>query len=161
MKQIVENYKYSIKKIIRNITGRQDEDLEQEVYIKTWRNLNKYSEKGKFKNWINTITSNICRDYMRSARFKNNKNTVDDCLLKIEDTKPNPESILLQKQRQTRIISAINGLKPKYKQVIILYEIKEYNYEEIAKIIKCPIGTVKSRLYNARKELGSILEDLI
>ena len=59
------------------------------------------------------------------------------------------------------IINAINGLKPKYKEVIMLYEIENMLYEDIAKKLKCPVGTVKSRLYNAKKELCEMLKDLI
>lgn len=162
MKQIVENYKYNIKKIIKSITGRHDEDIEQEVYIKTWQNRGKYQEEGKFKNWINTITANLCRDYLKSSQFKNTRlHKGEEQLLFIDDSKENPESCLVNKQRQKNILDAINQLKPKYKQVIVLYEIKELNYEEISKIIKCPVGTVKSRLYNARKELSIKLRDLI
>lgn len=162
MKQIVENYKYGIKKIIKNITGSSNDDIEQEVYIKTWANLDKYNENGKFKNWINTIAANICRDYLRSSNFKNSLlSQGEELLMTVTDLKKNPEDNFSTKQRQKIILNAINQLNPKLKQVIVLYEIKELNYEEISKIIKCPIGTVKSRLYKARKELSIKLKDLI
>lgn len=162
MKQIIEDYKHGIKKIIKNITGKPNEDIEQEVYIKTWVNIGKYSEKGKFKNWISTITTNICRDYLKSSSFKNSSLCQgEERLMSIEDYKINPEHLLLSKQRQKTILDAINKLNSKYKQVVILYEIKELSYEEISEIIKVPIGTVKSRLYNARKELSIKLKDLI
>ena len=79
----------------------------------------------------------------------------------ITDNKQTPESFLIQKERQKQISNAINELKPKLKEVIMLYEIENQSYEEIAKKLKCPIGTVKSRLYNAKKELSIMLVDLI
>lgn len=163
MKSLINKYKNNIKKIISTMTGCENEDIEQEVYIKTWKNMDKYKEQGKFKSWINTITANLCRDYLRSNYFKNAKNTVtqDDTLLEVKDEKANIELELIRKQRNTRVIKAINELKPKLKEVIIMYEIKEMSYEEISKKLKCPIGTIRSRLFTARKELYTKLKDLI
>lgn len=163
MKNIIENYRNNIKTIIKNITGRPNEDIEQEVYIKTWKNLEKYKETGKFKSWINKITVNLCRDYLKSSEFRhsNTHKLEDKSLPEIKDSKTCIESSFLDKQRQKIILEAINALRPKYKEVIVLYEIKELDYDEISKTLKCPIGTVKSRLFNARKELSISLKDLI
>ena len=51
------------------MTGGYNEDIEQEVYIRTFKNLNKYEERNKFSSWISVITANICRDYLKSAFF--------------------------------------------------------------------------------------------
>ena len=75
MKKIILENSYKIKQIIKNFTGHYDEDLEQEIYIKTLKNLDKYKEQNKFSSWICTIASNFCRDYLRSAKFKNSQNT--------------------------------------------------------------------------------------
>ena len=79
----------------------------------------------------------------------------------IKDKKSTPESNVISLERQKRIIKAINQLKPKFKEVIMLCEINGYSYEDCAKKLKCPVGTVKSRLYNAKKELALMLEDLM
>ncbi|MBQ3640455.1 sigma-70 family RNA polymerase sigma factor [bacterium] len=71
------------------------------------------------------------------------------------------ESSFIQKQRQKRILEAIGALKPKLKEVIVMYEMQEMSYEDIAEKIKCPVGTVRSRLFNARKELSITLKDLM
>ena len=68
---------------------------------------------------------------------------------------------MIKRERQQMISEAINKLKPKFREVIMLYEIENKSYEEISQKIKCPIGTVKSRLYNAKKELAVMLENLI
>ncbi len=145
------------------MTGSSNEDIEQEVYIRTWKNIDKYKEEGKFKSWINTITANLCRDYLRSSYFKHSQNTVteEDDLIQIRDEKQDIESEFIAKQRQKRIINAIDNLKPKFKEVIIMYEMQDMSYEEISEKIKCPVGTVRSRLFNARKELSITLSDLI
>lgn len=145
------------------MTGSNNEDIEQEVYIRAYKNLDKYHEKGRFKSWISTITANLCRDYMKSAYFRHSQNTVteEDELIQIKDKRDGIEEELIKKQRQEQIISAIDSLKPKFREVIIMYEMQNMDYEEIAKKLKCPIGTIRSRLFNARKELSIILKDLI
>ncbi len=163
MKSIIEQYKNNIRKIISNMTGSNNEDIEQEVYIRTWKNLDKYKETGKFKSWISTITANLCRDYMKSAYFRHSQTiiTEEDELVQIKDTKENIESQFIEKQRQKRIMDAIDSLKPKFKEVIIMYEMQDMSYEEISEKLKCPVGTVRSRIFNARKELSIMLADLI
>lgn len=145
------------------MTGTKNEDIEQEVYIRTWKNMDKYTEQGKFKSWINTITANLCRDYLKSSYSKHMQNAVteDDELIQIRDMSEGIESELIRKQRQKRIADAIDALKPKFKEVTVMYEIEEMSYEEIAKKLNCPIGTVRSRLFNARKELSITLADLL
>lgn len=163
MKEILNQYRNNIRKIITNMTGSNNEDIEQEVYIRTFKHLDTYKESGKFKSWISTITANLCRDYMKSAYFRNSKNMVteEDTLIQIKDNRDSIEDIFIKKQRQKQIMDAIDSLKPKLREVIVMYEMQDMNYEEIANKIKCPVGTVRSRLFNARKELSVILKDLI
>lgn len=161
--KLIQDNKNNVKNIIRLITREENEDLEQEVYIKAWQNSNKYSEQGKFKSWINTIAKNISKDYLKSARVRHETKMPNDDLTfdLIKDKKLNPEQSFISKQRQIRTTKAINSLKPKFREIIVLYEIEGYSYEEIATKLKCPIGTVKSRIYNAKKELYEMLKDLI
>ncbi len=153
----------NVKNMIRLITKEENEDLEQEVYVKAWRNSEKYSERGTFSAWINTIAKNVSRDYLKSAYKKNKDNSTSDDLVinTIKDRKAVPELRLIQNDRQRQIISAINMLKPKFKEVVMLCEIEGYSYEQAAQSIKCPVGTVKSRLYNAKKFLADELKDLL
>ena len=70
MKDIIEQNRGLIKAIIKKLTGSYNEDIEQEVYIKTWRNMNHYKEQGKFSQWIGALTANVCRDYFKSRQYK-------------------------------------------------------------------------------------------
>ena len=79
----------------------------------------------------------------------------------IKDKKISPEETFAKKQRQRKILDAINQLKPKFREVIIMCEINGYTYEECAKKLNCPVGTIKSRIFNAKKELATKLEDLL
>lgn len=161
--KLINANKENVKNIIRLITKQDNEDLEQEVYVKAWKNTEKYEERGSFKSWILTIAKNVSKDYLKSAYFRNSQNSTSDEVVwsYVKDSKTSPENSVLVSERQKRIISAIEELKPKFKEVILLCEINGYTYEEASKKLNCPLGTVKSRIYNAKKELATKLEDLL
>ena len=163
LKEIIINHGNTVRSIIKRITNEQNEDLEQEVYTKIWKNSDKYEEKGVLNAWIRTISANLSKDYLKSSQKKLSDNTTNDETVFefVADKKETPESLMLKREKQQMISEAINKLKPKFKEVIMLYEIENQSYEEISQKIKCPIGTVKSRLYNAKKELAVMLENLI
>lgn len=161
--KVIQSNKQNIKNIIRLITKEDNEDLEQEVYVKIWKNSEKYKEKGSIKSWISTITRNTSLDYLKSSYHKVNQTSTSDDLVitNIKDQKTSPEDNILKQERQKKIITAINKLKPKFKEVIIMCEINGYTYEQCAEKLKCPLGTIKSRIYNAKKELAEKLQDLL
>ena len=141
--EIIETNKNNIKNIIRLITKSENEDLEQEVYIKLWKNSDKYKEQGSMKSWIGTIAKNTSKDYLKSAMVRNEQNSTSDefVITSIKDKKTTPEDRVLASERQKRIIKAIDSLKPKLRETIMLCEIYGYTYEEAAEKLNCPIGT--------------------
>lgn len=161
--EIINANKQNIKNIIKLITKQENEDIEQEVYIKLWKNADKYEERGSLKSWVNTIAKNSSKDYLKSAVVKNEQNSTSDDLVlcNIKDKKRSPEGCVIVNERQKRIIKAVDNLKPKFREVIMLCEIYGYTYEEASKKLNCPIGTIKSRIYNAKKELADVLQDLL
>ncbi len=161
--KVIEANKQNIRNIIRLITKEDNDDLEQEVYVKIWKNADKYKEKGSIKSWISTITKNASLDYLKSSYHKMfSTSTADDFVMtNITDSKMSPENKVVSLERQRRIIDAVNKLKPKFKEVIMMCEMYGYTYEECAQRLNCPLGTVKSRIFNAKKELAKELEDLL
>ncbi len=162
-KEIIKNNQNNVRSIIRLITKETNEDLEQEVFVKVWKNSDKYKEQGSFKSWINTIAKNVSKDYLKSVQ-KRNQDAItndDEVLNTIKDKKSTPELKVISNDRQRQITKAIDTLKPKFREVVMLCEIYGYTYEEAAFKLKCPIGTIKSRLYNAKKELANLLKDLL
>lgn len=161
--EIINANKQNIKNIIKLITKQENEDIEQEVYIKLWKNADKYEERGSLKSWVNTIAQNTSKDYLKSAVVKNAQNSTSDDLVlcNIKDNKNTPEDCVITTDRQKRIIKAIDSLKPKLREVIMLCEIYGYTYEEASQKLNCPLGTIKSRIYNAKKELAEVLEVLL
>lgn len=162
--ELIKKNKQNVKNIIRLITKEENnEDLEQEVYVKVWKNSEKYKESGTFSSWINTIAKNVSKDYLKSSYYKKQTSTTTDdkILTLVQDKKSTPEIAILKTERQKQIINAINELKPKFKEVIILCEVEGYSYEDCAKKLQCPLGTIKSRIYNAKKELAEKLQNLM
>ena len=162
MRNIIEENKGLIKAIIKKITGSYNEDIEQEVYIKTWRNIDNYKESGKLKSWIATITANLCRDYFKSSSYKQNLREVrEDGVLESKAVVASQEKIVDAKKRQKMILKAVDDLPYKMRKVVILFEFEDFSIAEIAKKLNEPEGTVKSRLYNARKILAEQLKFLL
>ena len=163
LKEIISTHGKTVRNIIKRITNEENEDLEQEVYSRVWKNAEKYEEKGTFSAWLRTISANLSKDYLKSSqkRLSDNSTSDETVISFVKCKKDTPEELILKRERQKTITEAINKLKPKFKEVIMLYEIENKSYEEISQRIKCPIGTVKSRLYNAKKELAEMLKDLM
>ena len=163
IKEIIQTHQNNIKKVIKLITKEENEDIEQEVYIKVWQKSDNYKEQGKLTGWLGTVAKNFSKDYLKSSTKKQHDITISDETQEynVLNEKENPETVFIQKQRQKRIVKAIDSLKPKLKEVIMMYEIDGLSYEYIAKELNCPIGTVKSRLFNAKKELAILLEDML
>lgn len=161
--KVIKTNKQNIKSIVRLITKEENEDIEQEVYLKIWKNSEKYNEKGSIKSWISSIAKNASLDYLKSSYHKVfQTSTSDDFVIEsIKDKKVTPEDKVVRLDRQKIIVNAIKSLKPKFKEVIMMCEINGYSYEECAKRLNCPVGTVKSRIYNAKKELAEVLKDLL
>ena len=132
------------------------------MYLKTWKNIDKYNEQGKFRQWINTITSNLCKDYLKKSENRKEKTPLTDELSNnLPSVKDNVEEIFETKLRRKRTAEAILSLPDKLQEVIVLYEIEGMDYQEISEKIHCPVGTVKSRIFKARRELYKKLSDYI
>lgn len=164
IKKIIENNQQYVKNLIKTITNtHNNEDIEQEVYIKLWKNRDKYEENGKFKSWIKTVTLNATKDFLKSKQNKQSNITLndEDILKNIQDKTSHTENKIINFETRKTIIDAIENLGKNHKDVIILYEFYNLSYEDIAKKLNCPLGTIKSRIYTAKKILAQNLKDLL
>lgn len=161
MKEIINETQGLVKAIIKKITGSYNEDIEQEVYIKTWLNLSKYKDCGKLKAWVAAITANICKDYFKSSIYRQNvREVTSEDILQQKAVTAKQEMIVDIKKRQKIILEAVDNLPQKMRKVVILHEFEDLTIETIAKKLGEPEGTIKSRLYSARKILTQELKDL-
>ncbi|MBR1605046.1 MAG: sigma-70 family RNA polymerase sigma factor [Alphaproteobacteria bacterium] len=161
MEDIISAYKGKIRAIIKKFTGSYNEDIEQMVYIKTWRSFSDYKEQGKLSQWIGMITANVCRDYFKSKQVRLGQlQDNDETLIENITNNIDPETLLDAKTRQKIILKAVNSLPVKMRQVIILCEYENYSIRKAAEKLKISEGTVKSRLFNARQILAHVLKPL-
>lgn len=162
MKQIIENNKLKIQSIIKKFVGEPNEDLEQEIFMRVWKRLDTYKEQNKFTQWVCTVASNVCKDFVKSKGYKTSSLQVyDENISENIKSTETPEKILDKKLRGKLILKAVDNLPKKLKQVVVMYEFEGRSYEEISKRLNVPAGTIKSRLYNARKLLAEQLKELI
>lgn len=159
MFDMVDKYKYLVRKIIRQKTGGSNPDLEQEVFIRLWQKRHLYTEQGRETSWVSVITNNICIDYFKNKFYIQERRNVE-IPQNLVDEKFNPENTYDIRWRQRVILRAVDKLPRKLRQVIILQEFEGLSLEQIAVRLQIPIGTVKSRLFNARKILSVDLEFL-
>jgi RNA polymerase sigma-70 factor (ECF subfamily) len=131
-------------------------DLAQEVFIKVYKNLDKYQPMYKFSTWIMRITTNMVIDYRR----KQKQSTVSmDEMIYEPMAEGSPETDYLEKERTNRVLDALNALPEMYKVPIILYHQQGLSYQEIADVINEPLSKVKNRIFRARKMLKEQLDE--
>ncbi len=154
---IINRYKNPLSSYIRRLTKVDEDELEdilQEVFLKTYLNLNDFKADLKFSSWIYRITHNqVISRYRRSkARPEGNYIVLDDVFLDKLVSEENIVSDIDFKLKKDKILQALNNLDEKYREILILRFLEEKSYQEISDIIKKPEGTVASSINKAKKE---------
>jgi RNA polymerase sigma-70 factor (ECF subfamily) len=164
---IVKRYKDQLLNFVYRFLGNHEEaeDVVQETFLRVYRNRHAYQRVAKFSTWIYTIAGNLARTELRRRNrrriFSLSSMGVEDKDYEISDEFASPEKHTNTVLSEAIIQKEINKLSPKFREVIILRDIQELSYEEISKIIRVPIGTVKSRVNRARLRLQSRLKHLL
>ncbi len=140
------------------------EDLTIEAFGKAFKNIDQYTPNYAFSTWLFKIATNNCIDFIRKKRASHVSldQTLDgeDSLIPsamIQADTLDPESTMINKQKIKHMRNVVSKLKPRYRQLVELRYFSEYSYEEIAKELDIPIGTVKAQLFRARELLLNIL----
>jgi RNA polymerase sigma-70 factor (ECF subfamily) len=160
---IVKKYQSKVANLIFKIIGDQDivEDLTQEVFLRVMESLKDYKFGSAIYTWIYRITVNICIDEIRK-RQRSRAFSLDNIVGQNPKSEPSysPVEKTFERGEMREIIeNALSKLPAEYKTVIVLREFEDLSYEEIAKILKIRIGTVKSRIFRARKLLAEYLKE--
>jgi RNA polymerase sigma-70 factor, ECF subfamily len=164
---IVNRYKDQLLNFAYRFLGsiEEAEDVVQETFLRIFRNRHAYRQIAKFSTWIYTIAGNLAKTELRKRKRRKmvylSDLGFDEKEYEIEDMQANTEREVDSVLKERIIQDAINELPNRFKQVIILVDIQELSYEEVGKIMKVPLGTVKSRVNRARLKLQSKLEDLM
>lgn len=164
--EIVRRYKDPLLNFVYRFLGNrtESEDIVQETFLRVFRNKHAYRKVAKFSTWIYTIAGNLAKTELRKRKKRNLFSISDigyeDKDYEISDESLSPEKTVNSNMYDEIIQKEIQKLSPKFREVIILRDIQELSYEEISKIIKIPIGTVKSRVNRARLRLQEQLKFL-
>lgn len=139
-------------------------DAAQEVFIKIYRGLPSFREQASFTTWMYRICSNVCSDMLRKRQRRGMQISIDDDgpenpAAELPASEPGPDERLEQNERQRAVRDAIASLRNEYREIIVYCDIEQMSYDETAKILRCPVGTVKSRLNRARNALRKKLSE--
>jgi RNA polymerase sigma-70 factor (ECF subfamily) len=169
--EIVQRYNRRIYNICYRFAGSGDDaqDLTQEVFIKMFRTLSSYDvERGAFMTWVTTITRNLLVDHFRKSKQDRMTDSLDaapseheDAMPlsdKIEDKGPSADTSVQGRETRELVHRALQKLSPELREAVILRDLQDLDYRDIATVLKVPEGTVKSRINRGRAELARLLQ---
>jgi RNA polymerase sigma-70 factor (ECF subfamily) len=156
--QIVRQHWRKVFNIAYKFTGKHDEaeDLTQDVFLKIFKSLNTFDQRANFQTWLVSVSRNLCIDHYRSVRKERETidRDVDAGALTPAAPTVSPIAALEQADRVTLLKKAMAELPPTLRSAVLLRDIQELSYQEIADRLNLPEGTVKSRINRGRTELA-------
>lgn len=162
---LVTEYEKNVYNLALKMTGNTEDaaDLSQETFIKAFHSLGSFRGDSKFSVWLYRIVSNVCLDFLRR---RSRRQTVslsmededgEETQLDIPDERQTPELLLEKRMTREAVRRGLAQLPPEPRQILLLREIQGLSYEEIASVLGIESGTVKSRIFRARKKLCAFL----
>jgi RNA polymerase sigma-70 factor (ECF subfamily) len=155
--ELVRRYQRPITGYVYRMLNNYDVSLDvtQEVFIKVYNSLEKYSSEYKFSTWLYRIAHNAAIDYMRrnsvSQQSLEAENADGTYQLQLESPQPTPEQERERSEWRTEIETVVKCLPVVYRELILLRHTQDLSYDEIAEVTNLPLGTVKNRLFRARE----------
>ena len=168
--RIVHKYKQRIFSIIYNMTSNREDasDLAQESFIKAFRSLDKFKGKSQFFTWLYRIAVNTTLTHLKKNRLRRffsfetiQEEGIQPELVAALSSKIRADRPVLLREMQEKLNEALQSLSPKHRTVVVLFEVEDLSHEEIAQIIGISVGTVRSRLHYAKKQLQVALQPYI
>ena len=169
--EIVQRYHRRVFNLCYRFAGTADDaqDLTQEVFIKMYRTLSSYDvERGAFMTWLTTMTRNLLVDHFRKTKQERMTDSLDTVSSQHEDAMPlseqipdrgpAPDSRVQSRETGETVHQALQKLSPELREAVILRDLQDMDYRDIAAVLKVPEGTVKSRINRGRAELARLLQ---
>ncbi len=169
--EIVHQYHRRIYNLCYRFAGSADDaqDLTQEVFIKMYRTLGSYDvDRGAFVTWVTTVTRNLLVDHFRRSKQDRVTDSLDvpaseheDAMPlsdRIEDKGPAPDASVQSRETRETVHRALQKLSPELREAVVLRDLQDMDYREIAAVLRVPEGTVKSRINRGRAELARLLQ---
>ncbi|HQU08402.1 MAG: RNA polymerase subunit sigma-24 [Verrucomicrobia bacterium 21-51-4] len=164
--EIVTRYQKRIYSIIYNLTSNREDasDVAQDVFIKAFRHLHRFRGQSSFFTWLYRIAINTSMTHLRRNRMRrffsldpfNEEGTSSEVMEHLADPMNGDKSLLLN-ELQEKLNESLQKLSLKHRMTVVLFDIEGLSHQEIAKIMRCSEGTVRSRLQYAREQLQSWL----
>lgn len=166
--KLVQIYQQRILNLAVHLSGNGNDaqDIAQDAFISAYRAIGSFRQESDFGSWLHRITVNCWHNYCKKAQRKatvsldepieNNERTMQR---EIAATGGDPAEAAVEKELQQEILSAMGNLSPEHRSALVLREIQELSYEEIAETLQCSLGTVKSRINRARAAMRDLLAD--
>jgi len=161
--RLFDRYQKRVYNLIYRMVGHEQDaaDLTQEVFVRVYNSLHTLKTGEAFFGWVRAVAVNVCRDHFRKAGRTVQTASLDakipvadgEVEHEVEDWSANPERMLEKKDLQEAVKKAIGSLSDGHRTVVALHHIEGMDVRDIAKLLKVPVGTVKSRLARAREEL--------
>ena len=169
--QIVESQHRRVYGLCYRFTGSVSdaEDLTQDVFLKVYRSLKTFDvDRGSFQSWLTALTRNLLVDHFRRTRAEQTTHSLDagwedpEGMLspadRIEGREMDPLESSISRELQAMVQRALLKISPELREAVILRDLKDMDYKEIAEVLHVPEGTVKSRISRGRMELARLLE---
>lgn len=156
--QIVTDHSARVFRLAYRLTGNlhDAEDLTQEVFVRVFRSLDKYTP-GTFEGWLHRITTNLFLDQARRKSRIRFDALVDEAAHRLPSTLPTPDTAYLNQRFDADIEAALADLPPDFRAAVVLCDVEGLTYEEIASALDLKMGTVRSRIHRGRSMLRTAL----
>jgi len=165
---LVEKYRQRVWRLAYQVLHDREEawDVAQEAFVRAFHSLPSFRGQSAFYTWLFRITVNVATDRHRqrgaqARAFGPERVTEEEWARTTPDPGGGPEQQAARKEQRERIRGALDALPPKARTIIMLSDVEGLSYREIAEVLNCPIGTVMSRLHNARKRLKVLLGPML
>ena len=168
--ELVKTHHRRVYALCYRFTGSASdaEDLTQDVFLKVYGNLSSFkAERGSFETWITTLTRNLLVDHFRRSKQQRATWSMDEgwsesdeqpLTERLAQKGPNQHDCAVQKELEQMVQEALVKLSPELREAVILRDLQDMDYKEIAQVLRVPEGTVKSRISRGRAELARVLE---
>jgi len=161
---IVAQYWRKVFNVAYKFVGKHDEaeDLTQDIFLKIFKSLDTFDRRANFQTWLISVSRNLCIDHYRSVRKERETidRDVDPGELAPASPEPGPVAVLEQRDRVTLLRRALAALPETLRAAVLMRDIQELSYQEIADRLRLPEGTVKSRINRGRTELAGQIRKL-
>lgn len=158
---MIDRYSKKVYNFALNFAGNREDasDITQDIFLKVYNNIDKFKDDKNFTSWLLKLSKNYCIDFWRKNKNVKNKVELDDTIHNenVHNDQQTPEDSLIKDNEINYLRGKLLLLPPDLRTLIIMRDIQDYSYNDIAEQLNIPLGTTKSRINRARAKLAKII----